>query len=167
MKILEEVPRSKKEWFRIYGDPRDEMSDSFSVKWVNENLDWFPAPFPMVLSWDIDRVVDFLYMHKKIGPVVINALEELVNEKGIEYIIDNKHNRWGGCFNYRPQRGDSGEMSTHSFGAAIDLNPALAPRGGESNQPDYVVKAFLKRGFTWGGEFSVVDGMHFQGGFGL
>jgi len=31
---------------------------------------------------------------------------------------------YGGCYNDRPIRGNPGTISNHSFGAAIDIDPA-------------------------------------------
>ncbi|MEY4722802.1 MAG: hypothetical protein RLZZ324_315 [Candidatus Parcubacteria bacterium] len=85
-------------------------------------------------------------------------------------------------FNYRVIEGTK-TMSWHSLGRAIDLNPRVNPFfvNGESRPPgfsyrpdafgavrdaDLVVRAFLERGWEWGGywkpEEGMVDYQHFQ-----
>lgn len=67
-------------------------------------------------------------------------------------------------------------MSIHSYGAAIDINPAdfdndyflgagndLRDKSNPYCIPDEVVDIFAKYGWYWGGDFSIcVDSMHFQ-----
>jgi hypothetical protein len=86
-------------------------------------------------------------------------------------------------FNYRTIAG-SGSLSKHALGLAIDINPLynpyikdreVLPPGGTAyvdrslDNPYYIkkndicYKAFIKRGFTWGGEWkSSKDYQHFQ-----
>ena len=74
---------------------------------------------------------------------------------------------------------DSDEISDHSFGASIDLNPVLNPwaREGQVNSPNFpydkskrgalhansdVVKIFKEEGWRWGGDWkNSKDWMHF------
>ena len=74
---------------------------------------------------------------------------------------------------------DNNELSDHSFGAAIDINPILNPwvRKGKNNSPNFpydpskrgtlhansdVVKIFKEEGWTWGGDLKrSKDWMHF------
>ncbi len=81
------------------------------------------------------------------------------------------------CFNYRRVNGTS-HLSMHAFGRAIDLNPYLNPWIGESRasprpyntkvagtiaEGSEVVKAFTKRGWTWGGSWArSKDYQHFE-----
>jgi hypothetical protein len=63
---------------------------------------------------------------------------------------------------------DTGEPSMHSWGAAIDINPAYAdywlwPRGTYANTiPAEIIDIFERRGFIWGGKWSHYDTMHFE-----
>ena len=83
------------------------------------------------------------------------------------------------AFNYRVIAGTD-RLSNHALGRAIDLNPALNPfiRQGRTypegatydvGQPGVldakhpVVRAFKRRGFTWGGDWTEpVDYQHFE-----
>ena len=61
-----------------------------------------------------------------------------------------------GGYNWR----SNGLTSLHSTGRAIDINPDENPH---SITPDGdVVKAFSKKGWTWGAGFSRADYMHFD-----
>ncbi len=91
------------------------------------------------------------------------------------------------CFNYRVVDGTS-KLSNHAYGLAIDINPlynpyvrtidgeeVILPENGteyadrSQDNPYYVIKgdvcynAFIKRGFTWGGNWEdSKDYQHFQ-----
>ena len=167
MITLDNVPNSYDDWFKIYGDPQEANSDAPSKTWETHNLTWFKLPFDLELSWIPGKAVSYGWMHEKIGNVVVDALKAMEKARGISYIIGNGHNKWGGCYNFRPQRNRPNSMSTHCFGAAVDINPHLGPLGGPDNQPSYIVEAFKERGFTWGGDWERLDSMHFQAGTGL
>lgn len=79
----------------------------------------------------------------------------------------------GGGYNWRTIS-QTGRLSPHSFGIAVDVNPKLgqywkwtgAPQGdvGPYNNrvPSEVVMAFERYGFIWGGKWHHFDGMHFE-----
>jgi hypothetical protein len=78
----------------------------------------------------------------------------------------------GGTYNCRTVAGTD-RTSMHSWGAAIDLNPALsdywrwhrsvADRPVYRNRiPPEIVAAFERHGFIWGGRWSHFDTMHFE-----
>jgi peptidoglycan LD-endopeptidase CwlK len=80
----------------------------------------------------------------------------------------------GGTFNWRPIAG-SDQLSAHSFGIAIDIDPAYSNywrwagsgRAGASipyrNQiPHRIVEIFERHGFIWGGKWYHYDTMHFE-----
>ncbi len=79
----------------------------------------------------------------------------------------------GGGFAWRTVAGTD-RLSVHSYGAAIDLNPALGgywrwsgrPAGNagpfDNRVPATLVRAFERRGFVWGGKWHHFDGMHFE-----
>ena len=56
----------------------------------------------------------------------------------------------------------SGDVSHHSWGAALDVNVATNWLGRPPHQDPRLVAAFVRRGFVWGGRFLVPDGMHFE-----
>jgi hypothetical protein len=68
---------------------------------------------------------------------------------------------YGGCFNWRSQRGAT-RLSTHCWGIAIDLRVSTCQRGTPGDMPRAIVEAFAEMGATWGGRFTVPDPGHFQ-----
>jgi hypothetical protein len=78
----------------------------------------------------------------------------------------------GGAYNCR-NVADTGEPRMHSWGAAIDINPAHADywlwhRSGTINSgavneiPPEIVDIFERHGFIWGGKWLHYDAMHFE-----
>jgi hypothetical protein len=84
------------------------------------------------------------------------------------------------AFNYRLVAG-TGRLSRHATGHAVDINPRqnpvtyrngrISPKGavyrpgteGTLSEDSPVVRAFIERGWRWGGHFeSMVDAHHFQ-----
>jgi hypothetical protein len=77
-----------------------------------------------------------------------------------------------GCFAPRPKR-VNGDLSVHSWGLAVDINPDANPLAAQPGPvaavgqlgrdiPDAWVQAFEDVGFVWGGRFHRPDPMHFQ-----
>lgn len=139
-----------------YGDCGDPKTGWENKEWKKENLVLMNLPYTMELSWkpvDINRVL----IHKKIEDALYDALEEIRDYKGFNYLKDNRYNIFGGSYNFRPIRGGT-QLSTHSWGIAVDINPHMAGYKKENNQPAFIIDAFTRRGFknlSW-------DGMHFQ-----
>jgi hypothetical protein len=67
---------------------------------------------------------------------------------------------------------DTGELSPHAYGIAIDLNLAFSdywywrPHDGtvpyRNRMPEEIVKIFEQHGFIWGGKWHHFDTMHFE-----
>jgi hypothetical protein len=71
---------------------------------------------------------------------------------------------FGGSYNFRLMRG-SNQLSMHSWGCALDLDPEGNPFGrnrAKCRMPAPVVEAFQAEGFEWGGRWKRPDAMHFQ-----
>lgn len=152
---LAHIPHGVDEIKETYGDPGDDL-------WARDNLGTFALPFPLRLSWDPGTLVYSVIAHRLVGGAIVDALDEIGQFKGGAYLERNKLNRFGGIYNRRAKRGID-QPSTHTWAIAIDLNPDKAPLGGDPNgQPRFIVGAFTKRGFVWGGNFARPDGMHFQ-----
>ena len=74
----------------------------------------------------------------------------------------------GGTYNCRSVAG-TGQRSMHSWGAAIDINPAYSDywrwsrSGTYTNRiPVEIVAVFERHGFVWGGRWAHDDTMHFE-----
>jgi hypothetical protein len=104
--------------------------------------------------------------HRIVLPALQGAMAEVVLA-GLAGAIDvTDTRRAGGCWyarEIRPGTGTSGRnLSRHSWGAAIDLNPSSNPFGGTPRLDPRVVQIFRRWGFAWGGTFTIPDGMHFE-----
>lgn len=67
-----------------------------------------------------------------------------------------------GCFMIRDIRGIPGQVSTHAYGLAIDLDAFRNQLGHTPFMSREIVACFSEEGFLWGGDFRRKDGMHFQ-----
>jgi hypothetical protein len=103
--------------------------------------------------------------HRKVIGAIQDALTE-IREQGLEREIDlNNSNRYGGCYVGRLSRlaRDSfGPISRHAWGIAFDINTTTNAQGRSPQMNCDVVRIFRKHGFTWGGNYLMPDGMHFE-----
>ncbi|HLD22155.1 MAG TPA: M15 family metallopeptidase [Patescibacteria group bacterium] len=109
----------------------------------------------------------------------------LIQASGLQYAIHQ-----AGAYNWRANRNNSACLSSHSFGFAIDINWDNNPNCQKDSAcysdistpttdicasynanttaeacdfPDWLITAFKKNGFSWGGDWSSVkDYMHFE-----
>ena len=155
---LNVLPRGLDEIIQIYGDPDRNGDGAADPDWWRENMERHVLPWKLRKSWGNHAEVDRQWMHKLVAPSLVDALAEIGDAVPPEYLRRCNLDRFGGLCCLRPKRrGD--ELSTHSWGIAIDLNPHIAPLGGPSRQPAFIVEAFTRRGWVWLGD---ADGMHFQ-----
>ena len=159
---LLEVPHGLDEINKFYGKALDNNGEPYPG-FSNKNLKAFKLSFPMRLSWKKSDFIERVYCHYLIGPALVDALEEIVAYRGYDYLKRNNLDLYGGCYNPRPKTGGT-DPSTHAWGIAIDINPDHGAFGKPSSMPDFIVQAFKKRGFIWGGDWDMRwrDGMHFQ-----
>lgn len=96
--------------------------------------------------------------HRAVFPPVIDAMREL-RAQGLAGAIHN----FAGCYNARTVlRSRTGPISHHSWGAALDINSIRNPYGEPPRQHPRLVATMEAHGFTWGGRWTVPDGMHFE-----
>lgn len=96
--------------------------------------------------------------HRAIMPALERALGELA-AAGRGAAVDPA--QYAGCFG--PRRISPGEpLSRHAWGVAIDLNAADSPYGAPPDQDPQLVATMRRWGFSWGGDWEVPDGMHFE-----
>lgn len=96
--------------------------------------------------------------HRLIFPQLRAAMADIRNE-GLSHTLTN----YGGCYSPRfINRVPGGRLSHHAWGIAFDLN---VTENAYSTSPDIdrrLVNRFEEHGFTWGGDWLVPDGMHFE-----
>lgn len=163
MKELQRIPNGLEEIIDYYGHPDPEGKGKLDPSFEKEYIRTYDLPFTMRLGWDTDQKVTKARFHKKIGDVVVDALEELATyiSGDVEYLRRNDLDLWWGSFNFRAKV-SGGDLSTHSWGIAFDINKHIGEYGEKPEFPDWFVKIFTKRGFIWGGDWSTPDGQHFQ-----
>lgn len=142
-----------------YGTP-NETGKGYLVK--------ITLPYPMRLAWDTDTKVKIMMCHSLVADNFIAVFNELLKEYGYEKIVELGIDLFGGCFNYRKMRGGSA-WSTHSWGIAIDLDPARnllkeTSKTARFARPEYkkMIDIFYKHGFESLGREKNYDWMHFQ-----
>ncbi len=125
-------------------------------------------PFPMRLAWDLKTKVKTIRCHKLIAPNLLAVLNDLLKHYGLAEIQRLGIDLFGGCFNFRQMRGGS-DYSTHSWGIAIDLDPARntlkeTSKTARFARPEYkaMIDIFYKHGFESLGREKNYDWMHFQ-----
>lgn len=130
--------------------------------WEARNLTLVAPPYPMVLAWDLDKPVRVIRCHKKVAPSLLRVLGRIAAHYGSDAAI-RQHglHLYGGAYCFRVMRGGHA-LSVHSWGAAIDLDPAHNPFGGHPAMDPQVVGLFAAEGWVWGGDWTRRDGMHFQ-----
>ena len=109
-------------------------------------------------------IVGVTRCHRMVVPYIRAALDEVERSGLAEKLDPTDFQVAGGCYNPRFNRGaDPGySLSRHSWGIAVDFNPSTNRYGDEPTLPMEIVEIFRRWGFSWGGGWSVPDGMHFE-----
>lgn len=125
-------------------------------------------PYPMRLAWDTDTTVKTMMCHRLVADKFKNVFNSLLIAYGYEKIKELGIDLFGGCFNYRKMRGGSA-MSMHSWGIAIDLDPARntlkeTSKTARFARPEYkkMIDIFYENGFISLGVEKNYDWMHFE-----
>ncbi|MEA2555534.1 MAG: hypothetical protein QOI60_865 [Actinomycetota bacterium] len=96
--------------------------------------------------------------NRAIIPQLRGAMDEL-RRRGLGSLVKSND----GCFAPRfINRDPSAMISHHAWGVAIDLNAATNVYGTPPDQDPRLVRIMKRWGFTWGGNFIVPDGNHFE-----
>ena len=125
-------------------------------------------PYPMRLAWDLNTSVTKMRCHKAVADDFTKVFNDLLSHYGYEKIKELGIDLFGGCFNFRQMRGGS-DYSRHSWGIAIDLDPARnklkeTSRTARFARPEYkpMIDIFYKHGFINLGVEKNYDWMHFE-----
>lgn len=147
----------------------EELIEEFGVP--NEQgtyLTTITLPYPMRLAWDLNTTVSKMRCHKKVADAFTAVFNDLLATYSFKVLHELEIDVFGGCFVYRKMRGGS-QLSRHSWGIAIDLNPTkndLKTPFDKSQfaQPMYksLFMIFEKHGFINYGKEKGYDTMHFE-----
>jgi hypothetical protein len=142
------------ELIRFYGNPGNGEVARQLVKVV--------PPFQMYYD---GRPLKSISFHRKAAPALKAALDEIwENCKHDQALLDREGiSNCAGTYNPRKVRGSATKWSNHAFGAAIDLDAKDNGLGTKGDMPYWVVNAFKRQGFRWGGDYrGRKDPMHFE-----
>ena len=162
------------EIIKHYGQPGDPT-----------NLQLVITPFPFRLDWNLSQETNKITMHKKIVPNFLSVCAGLLKHYGGAKIKELGIDNFGGCYNFRPQRGLEKKyeaakkakntalamsyLSRHSWAIAVDLDPdrnalkTKAPKA-QFSKPEYAAMndIFYANGFIGYGRERNNDWMHYE-----
>jgi hypothetical protein len=125
-------------------------------------------PYPMRIAWDTKTKVTRMRCHKDVAKNFEAVFNDLLAHYGYEKLVELGIDLFGGCFNFRKMRGGS-SYSKHSWGIAIDLDPARntlkeTSRTARFARPEYkpMIDIFYKHGFIGLGPEKNYDWMHWE-----
>ena len=109
-------------------------------------------------GWIVEWPFKEIYCNKEVMDDLTWIFVEIINQKVVDSI-----QTFDGCWCVRPIQGSaSGRWSLHSFGIALDLNATTNQLNTVGSMSPMIVNIFKYAGWTWGGDFSRKDPMHFQ-----
>ena len=142
-----------------YGSPHDDGS---------YYLVTIQLPYPMRLAWDTKTTIRRMRVHRMIATQMTNVFNDLLAHYGLTELQKLGIDLFGGCFAFRKMRGGS-DYSRHSWGIAIDLDPArnslkATSKTAQFAKPQYkpMIDIFYKHGFVSLGREKNYDWMHFE-----
>ena len=122
-------------------------------------------PYPFVYD---GKPVSKMRCHKLVADKFLAVFNDILAHYGLAEIQRLGIDKYGGCFNYRKMRGGT-QLSRHSWGVAIDLDPQrnlLKETSATARfaRPEYkpMIDIFYKHGFVSLGREKNYDWMHFQ-----
>jgi hypothetical protein len=151
----------------FYGDPDANGDGLPDRQWEATNLTLIKPPYRLVLAWNVDQSVSVIRCHKKVAESLAAVLDAIGRHYGSQSAIEAARlHLYGGAYMFRLMRG-AHQLSIHSWGAAIDLDPARNAFGRKWDDaagmmPHAVQDIFAAEGWVWGGRWSTPDAMHFQ-----
>ncbi len=150
----------------FYGDPDPDHGGVPDKKWEAENIVRIAPAYPMVLAWAPEQPLKTISIHCKCADSLIRILHRIHDEVSAADILKYQLDRYGGAYAFRPMRG-AARLSVHSWGAAIDISPAINSFGAAylskgNMMPMNVVQMFRDEGWVWGAPWSTPDAQHFQ-----
>lgn len=132
----------------------------------------FEFPFPMRLYSRDGKVISRTRCHRRVAASLAAILEEIRDSYGSDWIEHHGLHVFGGIYHHRTMRGGT-SLSRHSWGIAIDLNPAenalhtpwrqsRIGHSGFATMPAEAIDIFERHGWKSGARAWGRDAMHFQ-----
>lgn len=119
---------------------------------------------PFAMYYEGKRVKTIMF-HRKAAPALLAALNEIWDycQHDQSRIDAAGVSKYAGAYNHRMVRGSKTKWSNHAYAAAIDLNAEENGLYAKGNMPQFVIDAFCRQGWMWGGWYSGrKDPMHFE-----
>lgn len=153
------VPHGLPALLQAYGNPFDFVNDK--PAWESKILLTRPLRYPLPYAYGPATVTQ-IRAHRQVVDRFVEVLA-----KCVEAGVDPQRIAYGGCYCWRPKRGGSVQLSVHTWGAAMDLDPAHNPMGipwdgGDRMLQARVVEIAESFGLLWGGRWARPDSMHVQ-----
>lgn len=146
----------------VFDDPRPFLQDDGTVSpgWERFAIVHAALPAPLQLLGNRALKVTRIRCHQRLAPIFRAVYVELYQCAAAWSSIGD----FGGCYEWRLQRGTRDRLSRHCWGIAVDQDCADNPFGHAPEVEPDVVRIFKAHGFAWGGDFprSRRDGMHFE-----
>lgn len=139
-----------------------------TAAWESENLILVKPAYPLTLAFAPHTQVTRISCHKQVADSLLRVFGKILEHFGsVEEVRKARMHLFAGCYNFRVIK-DSNRLSTHAWGAGIDIDSEKNPLGvphdpSKGMMPLAVVKIFETEGWKWGGRFKKrPDCMHFQ-----
>lgn len=147
---------TSKQCLEKYGLPYDDATTNVNESTAFEGKFMTLWDIPAYINLAIPCLPNKVYCNKDLIVPLETALRNAIN-RGCSQEIKT----WDGCFNIRLKRGLS-TLSLHSWAIAIDINATWNGLGKTPTMSKELVQCFIDAGFEWGGNWTRLDGMHFQ-----
>jgi hypothetical protein len=146
-----------------------QIIDKYGQPGDPDNLTIIQLPYPMRIAWDLTKSVNKMQCHKLVAVNFLEVFGDLLHHYGLEKLKELEIDLFGGCVNVRLMRGSKTKWSRHSWGIAIDLDPARntlkeTSKTARFARPEYkpMIDIFYKHGFVGLGPEKNRDWMHFE-----
>lgn len=158
---LPERPHGASQVRELFGDPLPfvERKD----QWEQQILVMRALPRSLIYAYGTSQRITRVRAHRSIVDHLAETLDTCLS-RGVPV----HRMKYGGCYVWRGKRTASGELSLHTWGIAVDLEPAENPLDeawvddGIRLDPR-IVEVFKERGWFWGNDFNgTKDPQHFQ-----
>lgn len=134
-----------------------------------DNIISIDLPYPMRIAWDLTKTVNKIQCHKLVADRLKAVFTDILAAYGADKIKGLGIDLFGGCLNVRLMRGSKIKWSRHSWGVAIDLDPARnklkeTKETARFARPEYkdMIDIFYQHGFVSLGVEKNYDWMHFE-----